>query len=175
MESIGRSGMKLNNNKCEFMVAEVKFLGHLISSEGIKPDPEKIHAIADMPIPQNKEELQRFLGMTNYLCKFIHNYSEITNPLREILKKEITWIFEEQQEQAISELKKIITSNQVLKFYDPKLPIRLTSDASQNGLGSVLEQKHNERWLPVAFSSRALSQAEKELQSNRNTEYIIWM
>ena len=56
MKSIERSGMKLNNSKCEFMVAEVKFLGHLISAEGIKPDPEKIHAIADMPIPQNKEE-----------------------------------------------------------------------------------------------------------------------
>ena len=112
--------------------------------------------------------------MTSYLCKFIRNYSEITNPLREILKKEITWIFEEQQEQAISELKKIITSNQVLKFYDPKLLISLTSDASQNGLGSVLEQKHNERWLPVAFSSRALSQAEKNYsQKKKHRVYYL--
>ena len=72
-------------------------------------------------------------------------------------------------------MKKIITSNQVLKFYNSKLPIRLTSDASQNGLGSVLEQKHNERWLPVAFSSRALSQAEKNYsQIEKETLSILF-
>ena len=89
MRCIENSGMKLNMEKCVFMAEEIKFLGHVISADGIRPDPEKVKAINEMPVPQNREELQRFLGMTNYLCKFISSYSEITSPLRKLMETDI--------------------------------------------------------------------------------------
>ena len=74
MRCIENSGMKLNKEKCIFVTEEIKFLGCVIS--GIRSDPEKVKAINEMPVPQNQEDLQRFLGMTNYLCKFISSYSD---------------------------------------------------------------------------------------------------
>ena len=70
MQKIQESGLKLNISKCVFKATEIKFLGHIVSANGIKPDPEKIHTINNMPIPSSKKELQRFIGMVNYLGKF---------------------------------------------------------------------------------------------------------
>lgn len=73
-------------------MTEINFLGHMISGEMIKPDPDKIKAITKMQPPKSKKELQRLLGMTNYLTKFINQYSTITEPLRVLLKKETAWL-----------------------------------------------------------------------------------
>ena len=95
------------------------------------------------------------------VSKFIPSYSEITAPLRVLLEKGTAWSFDEPQETAIKELKKRITSNNVLKFYDQSMPIRVSCDASTIGLGAVLEQKDNDQWHPIAYSSRSLTSSEK--------------
>ena len=80
LDGIRESGLKLNEKKCRIGVTETTFLGHVITSEGIKPDPRKIEAITNMPTPSNKMEVQRFLGMVTYLGKFLPNLSEETAP-----------------------------------------------------------------------------------------------
>ena len=82
LNRIRMSGLKLNRKKCIFAAEEVTFLGHVISAGGIRPDPRKTKAIRNMPIPATKIELHRFLGMINYLGKFIPDLSSITAPLR---------------------------------------------------------------------------------------------
>ena len=84
----------MNKEKCVFAAEEVKFLGHIITAEGVKSDPDKVKAIVEMETPQTKVELQRFLGMINYLGKFVPNLSEKTAPLRELLKKDIDFVME---------------------------------------------------------------------------------
>ena len=84
-ERIRQSGLKLNKDKCVIGATELSYLGHVTSDEGIKPCPKKIQAILDMPLPQCKADLQRFLGMVTYLGKFIPNLSTITSPLRKLL------------------------------------------------------------------------------------------
>ena len=69
----------------------MKFVGHVFSGEGVKADPEKIEAILQMPSPQDKTELRRFMGMINYLGKFVPNLSDITAPLRQLLEKDFMW------------------------------------------------------------------------------------
>ena len=162
LERIRESGLKLNKSKCEFGKQEVTFLGHVISKDGIKPDPAKTQAITNMPVPKTKEELQRFLGMVKYLGKFIPDLSTISTPLRDLLKKDIIFNMEKPQIEAINKLKEIITSEPVLKFYDPNLEVRIRSDASTEGLGGLLEQKHGDIWHPVAYASRSLKEAEKQ-------------
>ena len=78
---VGESGLKLNKTKCQIRKQSIVFLGHIISPEGIKIDPSKTEAITKMPLPRSVNELQRFLGMVNYLGKFIPNLAEHTTPL----------------------------------------------------------------------------------------------
>ena len=160
LDAVLQSGLKLNKSKCHFNKKEINFLGHTIS-QGVEADPRKATAIYDMPNPTTVKELQRFLGITNYVSKFITNYSEITSPLRQLLEKDVTWSFDKPQETAILELKRRITSNTLLRFFDQTLTIRVSCDASTLGLGTVLEQKSGGEWHPIAYSSRSLTCAEK--------------
>ena len=161
LNSIRKNGLKLNKNKCKFHVTDFTFLGHKISNNGIHPDPAKIEAIKNMPLPTTRKELQRFLGMVNYLGKFIPNLSDHTAPLRILLEKDTLWVFDTPQIEAVTKLKHLICSSPVLKFYDSRLPIQISCDASLSGLGAVLEQKFDHDWHPIAFSSRSLSSSER--------------
>lgn len=114
------------------------FLGHSISAEGIKPDFQKVAAIIDMPPPTNVKELQRFLGMVTYLGKFIPNLAKETAPLRKLLEKNIIWKMDKPQIDAFERLKKLVTTSPTLQFYDPNLQIRISCDASQEGLGAII-------------------------------------
>ena len=160
-ERLRKSGLKLNREKCQFFLTELLYIGHLLTADGIKPDPSKVEAITKMPNPKSKQDLQRFLGMTNYLCKFVPNYSEVTAPLRLLLQNDVEWSFDQPQIKAIEDLKRIITSEPVLQFYNPELPTKVSTDASKFGLGAVLEQKHGDEWKPEAFASRATTPAEQ--------------
>ena len=135
--------MKLNENKCQFRKNSIVILGHIIPSEGIKVDPSKTDAITKMSVPQYLTELQRFLGMVNYLDKFISNLAEVTAPLRAILKKDVAFNLQKSQLDAIGKLKTLITSAPILKIFDPNLPTRLKIDASSEGVGALLEQNHS--------------------------------
>ena len=79
--------IKLNEEKCKFRLSEVSFMGHVISDNGLKPDPAKIQGIQEMPTPQNKQDVKRLLGMVNYLQKFAPNLSGTTAPMRELIKQ----------------------------------------------------------------------------------------
>ena len=126
----------------------------------MKPDPRKTSAIRNLPVPTTKVELQRFLGMINYLGKFIPNLATITAPLRELLLKDICFVMKNPQIDAFEKLKEICSSEAVLKFYNPNLQLRVRTDASSEGLGAI-QQKHNDEWHPVAFASHSLNPTEK--------------
>ena len=161
LSKVRDSGLKLNKSKCAFGVTELKFVGQVISERGIEPDPEKVSRIVDMPLPINKKELQRFLGMVSHLGKFLPNLSDVSAPLRKLLEKDAECCFDAPQMKAVQELKEMVTNNPVLKFYDIQLPTRVSNDASTQSLGTVMEQQHPDGWLPVAFASRSLSDSER--------------
>ena len=179
LTQIRASGLKLNPHKCVFGSTSLTFLGHTMSPEGVKPDPSKVEAITQMPPPKSKADLQRFMGMVNYVGKFIPNLSQITAPLRQLLKKGVLFDLQQPQLDAINEIKRLITSPPCLKFYDPNLPTRLKPDASQDGLGALLEQNHRssegDRWFPIAYASRALLPYEKNYaQIEKETLSIVF-
>ena len=141
----------------------------------------QVSAIVDMPLPTSKEELQRFLGMVNYLGKFLPNLSDVSAPLRKLLEKDVEWCFDAPQMKAVEELREMVTNNPVLKFYDIQLPTRVSSDASTEGLGAVMEQRavmeqqHPDDWFPVAFASHSLSVSEQNYcKLGRETLSIVF-
>lgn len=108
-------------------------------------------------MPNNKTELQRFLGMVTYLSKFIPNMSKRTQPLRKLLEKGVAWDWQREQTKAFEFLKILLKSTPVLKFYDVNEDVTVQADASSNALGAVLLQNDH----PVAYASRALSKSEQ--------------
>lgn len=149
--------IKFNRSKIQFRVNRVKYMGEMVSEDGFSPDPDKISAILDMPKPTCKQDLQRLLGMINFLAKYVPNMSDLTQSLRSLLKKDIRWEWHPEHDTALVNLKKALISAPVLRFYDINQPTTLQVDASKGGLGACLLQ--NER--PVAYASRALTSAEQ--------------
>ena len=162
-------GVKLNRGKLQLRLKEVAYMGHVLSADGLQPDPEKVKAIREMPAPTDKQSIQRLLGMTNYLQKFAPRLSEITTPLRELTKNDNELQWDEQVHgAALEETKKILSTTPVLKYFDASATPTLQCDASMHGLGACLG---NARWTSSRiYASRSLTptevqyaQIEKEL------------
>jgi hypothetical protein len=113
-------GINLNRKKCKFAVQEAKYLGHVLSKEGVKVDEDKVRAVKEMQKPQNKEEVHRFLGMINYLAKSIPNCSAKTEPLRKLLKKEVIFEWSAEQEVAYQKILTDLSHPPVLALFDHK-------------------------------------------------------
>ena len=149
--------LTLNKAKCHIKKQEVSYIGHILSKEGLKPDPKKTQAIKMMNKPNNKEELQRFLGMITYLAKFIPNLSQTAAPLRILLEKETEWHWDDQQQKSFELLKQLTSETPVLKYFDPTKPVKVSVDASSKGMGAVLMQEDH----PVAYALKALNKTQQ--------------
>ena len=134
---------------------------HLLTSQGLIPDPKKIQAILQMPELEDVTALKRFLGMVTYLAKFIYHLSEMTEPLRRLEDKNVQFQWLDQHSVAMNTIKKFLTEAPVLRYYDMSKPVTVQCDASQSGLGAVLLQDGQ----PVCYASRALTDTE-----SRNTQ-----
>ena len=135
------------------------YIGHLLSNTGVHPDPEKIKAITQMPQPADVKSLQRFLGMVNYLSKFIQLQSTLTATLRELLHKDVEFRWEENHTKAFNAIKTAVANITALQFYDVKKPVTVTADASKDGIGCALLQEGK----PIHFASRALTSSEANM------------
>ena len=130
-------------------------MGHIFSQEGLKPDPEKTRAITDMPVPIDSQSLHRYLGMITYLTKFIPRLSEIATPLRQLIKQDSVWHWDNQHQKTFEAINNAISNPPFLKYYDPNKPFKLSCNASKSGLhvGAVLLQND----IPIAYASKALT------------------
>ena len=157
LEMARAKNFKLNKEKCKVGLEEIKYLGHIFSKDGLKPDQSKIEAVRKMPTPECKKDVERFLGVVTYLAKFIPNMSKHTEPLRGLTRDDVEWQWKAEHQQAFNTMKTMLTEAPVLRYYDVKLPVTLSVDASKSGLGAVLLQELK----PVAYASRALTETEQ--------------
>ena len=126
------------------------------------PDPKKVQGITEMTVPMDKQQLQSFLGMVNYMGTFIPNLSHHTEPLQAMLKKDNMFHWEEQQTRSFQQVKTLIAKahTTLLRYYDRNLPVTVQADASLRGLGACLIQQHKGKDQPIASASKSLMDAE---------------
>lgn len=154
-------GLTLNAEKCEFKKTKIKFLGHVIDDGKILPDPDKVKAVESLPSPTNRTELRRFMGMINYLMKFVPGLSSATEPLKSLLSEKNEWLWSSEHESVYKKIKQMIGKATVLVSFNPNLPLRVSADASSFGLGAVIEMNIDGVWKPIQFISRTLSPVER--------------
>ena len=164
-----QKGVRFNADKAVICASEVPYFGHILSSKGLKADPEKISAILNMEPPRDRNELQTVLGMITYLSRFAPSLSEITTPMRSLTRENTEFVWDSAQEQAFDKVKQTITQAPVLAYYDPHKPLTLQVDASKHGLGATLLQEGK----PIAFASKSLTDTEVNYAQIEKETYAI--
>ena len=167
-------GFKCRWEKCHFLEESVIYIGYEMSKYGVRPCRSKVETLANAPYPTCLNELVSFLGAVQYYARFLKNLSTLVEPLNRLRTSE--WRFEEEERKCFDQLKERLTSNEVLTFYDPELPLRLDCDASSYGLGAVISHVDKDGVdKPVEFISRTLSPTERRYaQIDREALSIIW-
>ena len=179
---ISSAGLKFNPKKCNFFKSKINYVGHVVSSQGVQTDPQKIEKVKNWPQPNNIDELRQFLGFTGYYRRFIHNYAKIAKPLNDLLignlptkkkkwNKSVTpnntWKWLEPQNTAFIRLKESLIRPPVLGYPNYELPFEVSVDSSSEGIGGVIYQIQNGVKQVLAYASRGLSKSERNYPTHK--------
>ena len=162
LSRLRQAGLKLQPAKCKLCQKEVRFLGHVISENGIATDPEKTAVIATWPVPESKKNIQQFLGLANYYRRFIKDFGTTAKPLQRLLEKNIAFEWTQQCQAAFDHLRKCLMTTPILAFPDHSRHFVLDTDASDTGIGAILSQVQDDGGeVVIAYASRSLSRQEQ--------------
>jgi transposase InsO family protein len=154
-------GLQVKPSKCSFELGEIELLGHRVTAEGIKPQPEKVESIANLVPPTDVKAIRSFLGMTGYYRQYIADYASVALPLTELTKKGNPFVWGQEQQAAFDALKQALTRAPILAHADPSKPYVLYTDASDKAVGAILVQNDSEKVERViAYLSHKLSGAQ---------------
>ncbi|CAH1372899.1 hypothetical protein MTP99_014326 [Tenebrio molitor] len=165
LETFKTAGLTLNLSKCFFLREIIEYLGYRISASLIQPSRSKIEAVKGFPAPGDVHHVRQFLGLTGYFRKLISGYAEKSKPLTALLHKDAIWVWGTDQERAFKLLQQELTSEPVLRLFDPTLKTRLYTDASRIGLAGILVQVKNGKEFVVSYFSRHTTTAEQKYHS----------
>ena len=165
-----KHGMKLVPAKIHVGCRHVKFLGHIVGVDGIRPDPSKVQALIDMPMPSNLGQLRSWLGLASYYRRFVRDMSKKVAPLTKLMTKDAEFNMGPEQQQAVRTVNEALAVHTLMRYpdhaaaaaADSKRPFVLATDACKDGFGAVLSQAdENGVEQPIAFASRATVASEK--------------
>ena len=166
LQRLQDADLQADIKKCEFSVKRTKYLGFIISTDGIEVDPEKISAVESWQSPKTVKGIQLFLGFCNFYCRFIHNYRKIVKPLVNFIKMNISFFFNQACTEAFQELKNKLTSASLLQCHE------LGQCSPGLWPDHVSEQclTRSFAWMPEAlrFNKDSKLQKEEERESKKN-------
>lgn len=176
LQRLRESNFKVQMDKSEFLKLETAYLGHVITREGIKPNPEKIAAIAKYPIPKTTKEIKQFLGLLGYYRKFIPDFARITKPMTACLKKGKKIILDDTNYvNSFEKCKTLLMNDPILQYPDFNRDFVLTTDASNFAIGAILSQGPIGSDKPVSYASRTLNDSELNYSTiEKELLAIVW-
>ncbi|XP_074346714.1 putative mitochondrial protein AtMg00860 [Apium graveolens] len=158
LEILRKEKLYAKFSKCEFLLKEVHFLGHVVNSEGIEVDPAKIKFFMNWERPKTPTEVKRFLGLAGYYRRFVQDFSKLIVPLTKLIRINEKFVWTDKCEESFQELKKRFVSAPVLVLPDEKGEFIIYSDASYRGLGCILMQ----HGMVIEYVSRQLKPHEQK-------------
>ena len=160
---LSEAGLKLKLAKCALFRAEVQFLGHLVSREGIQADPSNVERVSKWPTPTTTRDVQQFLGFASYYRRFVQDFATIAKPLHHLTEDGAPFLWTEECQSAFEKLRHLLTTTPMLAYPDFNWPFILDTDTSGVGIGAILSQVDGEgRERLIACGSRVLSKAERQ-------------
>lgn len=173
LEKLKSAGLKLKPSKCQFFRRKLKYLGHVVSEEGVSPDPDKLSVVHEWPRPETVAELRSFMGFVGYYRRFICSFATIARPLHSLTqghnkrrdKTRLQWT--EIHERAFQQLKSACVQSPILAYADFTRPFELHIDASTEGLGAVLYQDNDSQKRVIAYGSRGLRKSERAYDAHK--------
>lgn len=165
-QRLREANFKVQLNKLEFLRKEVEFIGHVVTQEGVKPNPNKIQTIKDFPCPHNRKTIKSFLGVLGYYRKFIRDFARITKPMTKQLKGKKPVQINAEFLEAFEVCKTLLTNDPILKYPEFDKPFILTTDASNFAIGAVLSQGPLNNDKPTCYALTTLGHRSK-LFNNR--------
>ncbi|CAH2088405.1 unnamed protein product [Euphydryas editha] len=181
MKTLRENDVLLNEAKCVYKIQKINFLGHELTPDGVKPLKKYVTSIEEFRVPKTIEELQSFLGLVNYINKWLPNLATITEPLKTLLRLKIAkrasieGLWKDKQDQAFHQLKQALSTIKTLGYYDPDDETQVIADASPVGLGAVLIQKDNRGPRIIAYGNRTLTALERKYsQTEKEALALVW-
>lgn len=160
---LNEAGLTLNKEKCQFCRPELQYLGYVVDVHGLHVDPSKVEAILQIPTPSKVADIRRFIGTASWYRRFIPNFSIITKPLTELLRKNVKFHWTDRQEESFRKIKEYLISAPVLSCPDFELSFTIQTDASAYGIAGVLTQNHpTEGEKVICYLSRSLTKQEQK-------------
>ena len=139
-QKFAKVNLTLNKSKCEFNKQSISFFGFVFSEKGISPDPTKVEAIDKALLPTTVHAVRSFLGMATYCAKFIPNFSDVSEPLRKLTRKDQPFLWGEEQQRSFNTIQKLLTSTEVMVYFDPSKETELVTDTSPSDISAILMQ-----------------------------------
>lgn len=188
LQKLREHGLKVEPQKCCFLQTSVRYLGHVLSAEGVATDFEKTKAVSEWPIPNNARELRAFIGTCSFYRRYIKGFSKIASPLQALInadphkgarrrkgrqhvksglsvgheqQRAPKWCWDLSCQEAFDALKQALCSAPILAYADFSQPFVLEVDASFHGFGAVLSQKQEGNLRVIAYASRCLRGSER--------------
>ena len=161
LERLRNANLTLKPSKCFIARKEVKYLGFIVSKDGIRVDPGKCAAVQEFPIPKNVKQTRSFLGLANYYRKFIKGFAHIVKPMTELTRKDRKFKWSTECQKSFETIKKSLTSAPILAYPDFEKPFILYTDASSTAVGMVLSQFQEEKERVIAYAGRSLKKHER--------------
>ncbi|KAK9887597.1 hypothetical protein WA026_023480 [Henosepilachna vigintioctopunctata] len=163
LDAIAEEGFRLKLTKCKFAAQSVRFLGHIVKNNTITPLKDNLRSIAGFAAPQNKKQIRQFLGKVNFYNKYIPNATIILDPIHNLLRKNISFDWSDDCENAFQTIKNHLCSAPILAIFDREAPTFIYTDASIKGIGAILKQTQKcGEMKPVAFFSKKLNDSQKK-------------
>lgn len=174
-QRVRKANISLNRGKCRLCCSELKYLGYLVDQRGLRVDPDKVEAIASIPVPKNQKEVRQFCGTASWYRRFIQNFAERMYPLTSLLKKRKRFEWTEEASRALEDIKSCLVTSPILTCPDFSKEFIISCDASGVGIGAVLGQTLDQGEVVVAYASRTLGRNEQKFSATeRECIAVIW-
>ena len=132
LQRCSEASIRLNKSKCKIGVSEIPFMGHVVTDEGLKPDPSKVEAVTKMEPPTDKQGVERLRGMVNHLSRYVPRLSEVIQPINVLTHNDVVWEWTHVQDEAFNKLKTLLSEAPVLAYFDSSKSLSIQCDASKH-------------------------------------------